>query len=174
MNEKVKELFGKARLLYSREDFLVVGIPAVANVAIGGEGFSAVIKETGETTLIVPVEKWAEIEPTVKGAKVEGPFRVLTFDVPLEWTIVGFMAEVSKLLAAEGISIGAVSAFTHDHFLVKTADAEKAVKAIEKVLLEHRGEKPEAEEPAKEGEEKTGPAPPAEEEEKKPEEGETE
>jgi len=141
MDEKLRDLFAKSRLIYSKENFLVVGVPSVANVAIGGEGFSAIIKERGETTIILPSERWLEMEHSITNAKVEGPFRVLTFDVPLEWDVVGFMAEVSRILAAESISIGAISAYTHDHFLVKTSDAAKAIKAIEKVILACQAEK---------------------------------
>ena len=141
MDEKLRELFAKSRLIYSKEDFLVVGLPGVANVAIGGEGFSVVIKERGETTLILPVEKWLELEPTLKNAKVEGPFRVLMFDAPVDWSAVGFMAEISKLLADEGVNAGAISAHTHSHLLVRSSDLEKAVKAIERLILECKGEK---------------------------------
>lgn len=136
MDEKLRSVFAKMRLIYSVEDFLVVGLPGVANVAIGGEGFSCMIKEKGETTLILPVEKWGEIESSVKGARIEGPFRVITFDFPLEFSLVGFMAEVSRVLAGEGVSILAISAYTHDHILVKSENLQKSLKALEKMILE--------------------------------------
>ena len=140
MKEKLRELFAKSRLNYSMENFVIVGLPGIANVAIGGEGFSAVIKEKGETTLILPAEKWLELGPTLKNAKMEGPFRILTFDIPLEWAVVGFMAEVTRILAEEGISLGAISGYSHDHFFVKTEDAGKAIEVIGKLILDCKAE----------------------------------
>lgn len=138
MDEKLRELFSKTRLLVSKEDFAVVGLPGVANVQIGGEGFSAVIKERGVTTIVLPLEKWKGMAPTVKGAVVEEPFKVITFGVPSNWSIPGFIGEVSRTLTAEGINLRTISAHAHEHILVKVQDSECAVKALERLIAECR------------------------------------
>jgi hypothetical protein len=72
----------------------------------------------------------------IRDAKVAGGYRLLTFDIELDLEVVGFMAEVSRILAEAGVPIMALSAFTRDHLLIKQEDLAKALKA----LGEHVGE----------------------------------
>jgi hypothetical protein len=69
-------------------------------------------------------------------AKTEGGYRLLTFDIELDLNVVGFMAEVSSILAAANVPIMALSAFSRDHLLIKQNDLANALKA----LGEHVGE----------------------------------
>jgi len=154
MDENLKQLFSKTRLLVSKEDFAVVGLPAVADVQIGGEGFSAVIKERGITTVILPVEKWEASVQNVKGAVVEKPFKVIMFDTIVPWEgSSGFLAEISRVLSSEGISFGSVSAHSHDHIYVKASEKDRAVKALEKLISECKEGPAAPPAPAEEGEE---------------------
>jgi hypothetical protein len=49
----------------------------------------------------------------------------------LPFSLVGFIAKVSKALADEKISIFTISAYSTDHILVKKKDLVKAIKKIE-------------------------------------------
>ncbi len=53
-----------------------------------------------------------------------------------DWNIVGFFAEISRILAEAGIPIGAISAFSRDHVLVKQEDLAKALKVLGKYIEE--------------------------------------
>ncbi len=136
MEEKLRQQFAKTKLLVSREEFAVVGLPAVADVQLGGEGFSAVIKERGITTLVLPLEKWKEMAPAVRGAIPEFPFHVITFSVPSDWSVPGYIAEVSRILASERINLRTISAHSYEHILIRKEDKERAVKALEKLVEE--------------------------------------
>ena len=46
------------------------------------------------------------------------------------------MAEISRKLASEGVSIYALSTYLRDHILVKSEDSEKAVSSLEGMILE--------------------------------------
>lgn len=141
MEEKVKAALAGARVTYSLEDFMAVGLPGVANVSIGGEGFSAVIKEKGETTIIVPSSKWAEIGAGVKNAAAEGPFTILTVELPQGIGGMRVPREILDALEAKGLSAMCVSAYSHDHFLVRKDEAKKAIEALEKLIIDCRGTK---------------------------------
>jgi len=154
MDEKLKQLFSKTRLLVSKEDFAVVGLPAVADVQIGGEGFSAVIKERGITTIILPVEKWEAVAQTTKGAVVEKPFKIIMFSTVIPWdSSPGFISEISRALSSDGISFGAVSAHSHCHIYVKASEKDRALKALEKLISECKEGPAAPPAPVEEGEE---------------------
>jgi hypothetical protein len=141
MDDSVRQLFSEARVVFSREDFYIISLPGVADVQIGGEGFSAVIKEKGETTLVITREYWHALEPKVKGAKVEGPFRAIHFDLPSQRGTPGFIEEALRALAKEKIGAGIVSAFSRDHLLVRSGQMSKSIRALETLILECRKEK---------------------------------
>ena len=53
----------------------------------------------------------------------------------LPFGLVGFIAQVSGALAAEGISLMALSSYSTDHVLVKNKDLERAAAALERLGL---------------------------------------
>jgi hypothetical protein len=83
-----------------------------------------------EVTLLLDETDFGTIRHAVRDAKWEGNFRLLTFDVELDFTVVGFLAEIARILAEAGISIVALSAFSRDHLLIKQTDLAKALKVL--------------------------------------------
>lgn len=83
-----------------------------------------------EVTLLLDEIDFGTIRHAVREAKIENNFRLLTFDVELDFTIVGFLAEISRILAGAEISIIALSAFSRDHLLIKQQDLAKALKVL--------------------------------------------
>ena len=59
----------------------------------------------------------------------KGAFRLITFNIVLDLSIVGFMAVVSRRLADEGVSIYVLSTYLRDHILVNEGDCGKAVES---------------------------------------------
>lgn len=60
----------------------------------------------------------------------ERDWRVLKIKGPLDFSLLGILANVSNILAKEGISIFVVSTFETDYILVKDENIDKAVKAL--------------------------------------------
>jgi hypothetical protein len=89
----------------------------------------AVIKDDRETTCIIEESKLG----AQKFLGFEGDWRMITFDMVLPLSLVGFFAAVSGALAEAGVNIFAVSAYTTDHVFVKDQKLETAVKALEKM-----------------------------------------
>ena len=83
-----------------------------------------------EVTLLLDETDFGTIRHAAREARREGNFRLLTFDIELDFTVVGFLAEVARILAEAGISIVALSAFSRDHLLIKQTDLAKALKAL--------------------------------------------
>lgn len=95
-----------------------------------------IFKDRFETTLLLDDVDFEKIRYAVLNAKTESGFRLLTFDIELDFNVVGFLAEVSRILAEADVSIVALSAFSRDHLLIKQTDLAKALK----VLGEYVGE----------------------------------
>jgi hypothetical protein len=89
-----------------------------------------IFRDKFEVTLLLDETDFGTIRHAIRDAKVQGGFRLLTFDVVMDFTVVGFLAEVSRILAEAGISIVAVSAFSRDHILVNQSDLGNALKAL--------------------------------------------
>jgi len=93
-----------------------------------------VIKDDRETTCIIDESKLG----TQKFLGFEGDWRMITFDMVLPLSLVGFFAAVSGALADAGVNIFTISAYTTDHVFVKSEKLETAVKALEKLGLSIR------------------------------------
>lgn len=89
-----------------------------------------IFMDKNEVTLLLDDVDFANIRPGLKDSKVERGFRMLTFDTVMDFDVVGFMAEVSRILAEASIPIFPISAFSRDHVLVKQDDLANALKAL--------------------------------------------
>ncbi len=94
------------------------------------------LRDTHEVTLLLEEEDWRAMRYAVREARVEGGFRLLTFDVQLSWNVVGYLARVTEILAGAGIAVGALSSFSRDHLIIKQDDLGIALR----VLGEHVAE----------------------------------
>jgi hypothetical protein len=95
------------------------------------EGFSALVVDTDEVTLVCSESELEQYEPT----EVEVGWRRVTFAGPLPWEQVGFLADVASRLAGAQIPFTSMAGFTTDHVLVRAAQADLAVSVL-------RGEQP--------------------------------
>jgi hypothetical protein len=89
-----------------------------------------IFKDKFETTLLLDEIDFANLRYAINKEKSEGNFRLLTFDIELDFNVVGFLAEISRILAESEISIVALSAFSRDHILIKQDDLSKALKVL--------------------------------------------
>lgn len=110
--------------------FVQKGVFAVAKVKKSPASYFAVIKDGNEITAVCDQSK------SLKNViKIEKDWKIITFDMVLPFSLVGFMSKISTALADEKISIFALSAFSTDHVLVKSKDLAKAVKKLKSVKL---------------------------------------
>ncbi|MCA1816750.1 MAG: ACT domain-containing protein [Acidobacteria bacterium] len=88
------------------------------------------LRDTHETTLLVEEDDWLAMRHAARDAKVERGFRLVTLDIELPWNVVGFLARVTEILAAAGIPVGALSAFSRDHLLIKQDQLGAALRVL--------------------------------------------
>lgn len=95
-----------------------------------GDAPFMILRDGHEVTLLLDETDFQTVRHAVRDAKVESNFRLLTFDIQLDWTIIGFLSLVSKILADARIPIAAVSAFSRDHLLIKQEHLPAALRAL--------------------------------------------
>ncbi len=88
------------------------------------------LRDAREVTLLLEEADWHTMRHAARDARTEGPFRLVTLDIELQWNVVGYLARVTEILAAAGLSVGALSAFSRDHLLVKQDDLAALLRAL--------------------------------------------
>jgi uncharacterized protein len=89
-----------------------------------------IFRDSREVTLLFEEEDFHRIRHIVRDARVERGFRLVTLDIDLAWNVVGYIARVTEILAANGIPVGALSSFSRDHLLVKQEDLARALRVL--------------------------------------------
>lgn len=116
-------------------DFLIIGIPIEhsdiikRNIKYFNDFFS-LVDEKDEVTLIISDKDYDKIKNSIKGMKIEKNYKIIDLGVILNWNVVGFLAEITRRLAENNISIGVISGYRKDYLLVKKKDLKKAVKVL--------------------------------------------
>src|SRR5512137_3158661 len=124
----LREYFRNGRAVVSPETYAIVKTKrALANSL-------AVIKDDRETTCIIDESKLG----AQKFLGFEGDWRMITFDMVLPLSLVGFFAAVSGALADAGVNLFTLSAYTTDHVFVKSQKLETAIKSLEKLGMSVR------------------------------------
>jgi hypothetical protein len=137
---ELKSLLTRTNLVVFPEDFVVVYLP-VDIKAIPGEWFlpattrfAVVIQEPQMITMVVPRGKWLRMQNMFENYEVEGPFKVICFDVKLSMVASGYMAAIGSVLTEAHLSSVPISSFKHDHILVPKADLPHTVRVLREFL----------------------------------------
>jgi hypothetical protein len=138
------ELLRRAKVEVSPATFFLIGVRhedwarllESPELSPRGSAPFMLLRDEHEVTLLLDETDWRTMRHAVRDARIEGGFRLLTLDVELDWSVVGFLAHVTRILAEAGISCGALSAFSRDHLLIKQDDLGHALR----VLGEHVAE----------------------------------
>ena len=88
------------------------------------------LRDEHEVTLLLDEVDWQTMRHAARDARVEGGFRLVTLNIELGWNVVGYLARVTEILAAANLSVGALSAFSRDHLLIKQDDLATALRVL--------------------------------------------
>jgi hypothetical protein len=121
------------------DDYVVVSIGRVeeesAREAFKSlEPWGSVTYDHEEVSVVLRESEWGRLGDGFRSYRVEGPYTLITFDIVLDLSLVGFLSVVSSVLADEGVSVYALSTYLRDHILVKKEDAGRAVAALERLI----------------------------------------
>lgn len=95
----------------------------IPNWGLDGELYS--ITKTEDELSIVCLQ-----DNIPENIQCEKNWRILKIEGPLDFSLVGILAEISNLMAKNSISIFAISTYDTDYILVKEKDIEKAVMVL--------------------------------------------
>lgn len=134
----VAELLRRTRVEVAPGTFVVVGMRheewrrllESPELSPRADAVMMLLRDPHEVTLLLEEEDWRAMRHAARDARVEPGFRLVTLDVELPWDVVGYLARVAEILAAEGVPVGALSAFTRDHLLIKQADLGRALRVL--------------------------------------------
>ena len=132
------ELLRRARVEVAPATFVLVGLRPedwrrlLENPELSprAESNFMLLRDPFEVTLLLEEDDWRTMRHAARDARVEAGFRLITLDVELPWNVVGFLAHVTEILAGEGVAVGALSAFSRDHLLIKQDDLGRALRAL--------------------------------------------
>ena len=102
--------------------------------------FACLVQDHRELSLTVEETLWRRHEAAGRHRGALGPLRAVTFDIPLEIEVVGYLAPAAQRLAEAGVSIIPQCAFSMDHLLVLDKDLETARQVLEALIEEVRGD----------------------------------
>jgi len=100
--------------------------------------FSSITFEKDEISLVLRQSLWNKHSSHYEGAKVAGPYRLITFDIAIDLDVCGYFATISKLLAEAKVSIIPASTYLRDYLLVREVDHKKALLTINHFLKNQR------------------------------------
>ena len=139
-----KQLLQKSRVEVAPETFSLVSLQhddwrkLLADPALSPRMTAPfmILMDKHEVTLLLDEIDFGTIRHAIRDAKIEGGYRLLTFDIALDLNVVGFMAQISRILAEANVPIMALSAFSRDHLLIKQNDLANALKALGEYVAE--------------------------------------
>jgi hypothetical protein len=140
ISTELKGLLARTKLVVFPEDYVVVYLP-IGVQAIPGEWFrpattrfAAVIQEPRLITMVVPQRKWLRMQNMFEKFNVNGPYKVISFDVKLSLVANGYMAAIGSVLTGSNIGALPISSFKHDHIIVPKSELPRTVKVLRNLL----------------------------------------
>ena len=120
--------------------FAVISLPldhfgAVLTAVRSVEGYVSVTRDKDEVTVILAEELWHKMAGDFPGAQAQLRRRMIRFDTVLDFSVVGFIAEISRALAEADISILSLSTYRTDAVLVHEANYSRALTAVRHALV---------------------------------------
>jgi len=144
MEENLESLLLKTRVEIAPETFFLISLTHEAWLKLLenpelSPRMSApfmIFRDKWEVTMLIDEIDFKTVRYAIRNAKTQGNFRLLSFDVELNFETVGFLAQISNILAEANVSIVALSAFSRDHLLIKQEDLPKALRVLGKYVKE--------------------------------------
>lgn len=105
--------------------FVFATVPHGQELPAGLDPLMVFAEEEGRTLILRAQDAAAA------GIPSEFPSRMITLQVHSSLDAVGFLAAITRALAAEGMGVNPVAGFFHDHLFVPESRAEDAMRVLE-------------------------------------------
>lgn len=136
----LRHVVAETRLFTDAQIYVIIGLPLtqVAEAAMLvkqlGSPLVSLTWDKDELSLILPAQAWEQLRPGFEILSESPEYRLVTFDLPLDLGLVGYLALMAAAVAEVGVSIYPVSAFSRDHFFVPAEDFERAWEALRRLI----------------------------------------
>lgn len=123
--------------------FALIGFaapPTAQDWSALGDGPGQLVREGGETSLLIPEKALPALLSAHPNTRVETDLAWIRFETPMGWEVVGFLALVTGRLAAAGIPIGAVCGYSRDHLFLNAARLPVALGVLRDLFPEGEAE----------------------------------
>jgi hypothetical protein len=132
-----QSFFARTRPVPHPERFAVVAVrPSERELALriiaSTPGFSAVLCQANEVTLVLPQERWNQVQPVFMDAAVSTDFRVVTLESDVELDAVGYISALTGALARADLPVAVLSGYSGDHLLVRDRDLARCLDVLQK------------------------------------------
>jgi hypothetical protein len=141
---EIAELLSRTRVEVAPETYFLISLRhedwarLLENPELSPRGDAPymLLRDKHEVTLLLDETDWGTMRYAARDSKVEGGFRLVTFDIELAWNVVGYLAAVTEILAGAGVTVGALSSFSRDHLLIKQDELGTALRVLGKHVAE--------------------------------------
>jgi hypothetical protein len=137
MNPQLRAALAAAAIYTEESAYCIIHLPAnaiasaLSVMAETAAAFSCILVDKDEITLIVAQDLLAGLSERLPRFHVAEGYRLITFDLPLDHGLVGFLAVISRALAEAGIPLMAYSAYERDHLLIQADHYERALQVVQ-------------------------------------------
>ena len=139
--EKVRKLWAKSDLMIWESDYWIAAFDHADKSNVlrwlegtdGQESYLSIIFDNHEISVIVADENWQEVREKMPFRQEYGPLRGITFDVPLDIEVSGYLRPAIDRLADAGISVVPQCALIYDHIFVSVKDAQQGIDILKKL-----------------------------------------
>lgn len=138
--QTVEEILARANFYTDGDSYRFVQLPGNGLIAAAGviaevrEAFIGLIVDKDEVTVMLEAEAYEEYQERLIGHVVSDiVYRLITIDIRLEPTMVGFIACVSAALAQAGVPVLTFAAYSRDHIFVPAHQFDVALQALKQL-----------------------------------------
>jgi hypothetical protein len=109
----MKKILAKTLIKEHPDDYLIVFIDPrqrkqAWELVNDLKPFTSYTITSDEVSLVLRSSDWVKMSDSFLGYREEGPYRLITFDIVLDLSIVGFLSVIATALAESGVSIYAL------------------------------------------------------------------
>lgn len=116
----LEDYFRKGKVITDPKKYSIAKVKKIT-----GKYFAA-INDRNENTIVIPED---QIQ-TDNILAINKNWRLITFDLVLPFSLVGFLAKISASLAKAKISVFVLSSYSTDHILVRNKDLKSALQIL--------------------------------------------
>ncbi len=95
--------------------------------------YCSIICDNHEVAMILPDKIWQDRKAELNFRQEFGPLKCITFDVPLDVEISGYLKPAISVLADVGVSVIPQCALIYDHILVHERDLHKTTEVLDQL-----------------------------------------